>query len=78
MRAGELAIGEESSPYQGEAQISLYGLRHEQTEIMSGSVITGNKVIYNTGTVSLHGKTRDRHSRLRRTIYKDFDTTVVG
>jgi hypothetical protein len=44
---------------------------------MSGSVITGNKVIYNTGTVSLHGKTRSRHSRLRASVYKDQSTAFV-
>ena len=64
VRSGELLIGEEAAPYQNDAQISLYGSRHEQTEIMSGSVITGNKLLFNTGTVSFHGKTRDRFSRL--------------
>ena len=59
------------------AQITLYGSRHEQTEIMSGSVITGNKVIYNTGTISMHGKTRSRHSRLKMSVYKDHNTAYV-
>jgi hypothetical protein len=29
VRAGELLIGEEDKPYQGEAQITLYGKRNE-------------------------------------------------
>ena len=77
IRAGELLVGSESDPYQGDAQISLYGWRHEQTEIMSGSVITGNKVIYNTGTLSMHGLPRDRHSRMRMSVYKDNTMALV-
>lgn len=77
VRSGTLEIGTEESPYQGSAQITLYGSRHEQTEIMSGSVITGNKVIYNTGTVSMHGKTRSRYSRLRTSVYKDYTNAFV-
>lgn len=37
---------------------------------MNGAVITGNKVIYNTGKLSLHGKSRTRFSRLRRDLFK--------
>ena len=77
VRAGTLEIGTEASPYQGSAQITLYGSRHEQTLMMVGSVVTGNKVIYNTGTVSMHGKTRSRNSRLRASVYKDSSIAFV-
>ena len=70
VRAGELLIGEEGTPYEANAQISLYGMRNEQTEIMSGSVVSGNKLIFNTGLVSFHGKTRDRHSRMMLSVFK--------
>jgi hypothetical protein len=37
---------------------------------MSGSVVTGNKLIFNTGLVSFHGKERSRHARMHASVYK--------
>ena len=78
VRAGELLIGEEDKPYEGEAQITLHGERKEQTLIMSGSVVSGNKLIFNTGTVKFFGKTRDRHSRMRISVYKGKTEALVS
>lgn len=78
VRAGELLIGLEEEPYMNNAKITLHGERHEQTVIMSGSVTTGNKLLFNTGLVSFHGKPRSRESRLRTSIYKGRTETMVS
>ena len=45
---------------------------------MSGSVATGNKLIFNTGTVSLHGKTRSRHSRMQVSVIAGDTSATVA
>ena len=44
---------------------------------MSGSVETGNKLLLNTGLVSLHGKPRSRHSRMKMSVYKGQNEALV-
>lgn len=77
VRAGELLIGEEAAPFQESAQITLYGERHEATEVMSGSIETGNKLLLNTGLMKFHGKPRDRASRLRTPVFKGQSKIMV-
>ena len=45
--------------------------------IMSGSVVTGNKLIFNTGLVSLHGMQRSRHSRMRVPVFRSSIQAMV-
>lgn len=45
---------------------------------MSGSVMTGNKLLLNTALVSFHGKPRNRESRLRTSIYQGRTETYVA
>lgn len=44
---------------------------------MSGSIETGNKLIVNTGLVSMHGKARDRFSRLHASVFNSQDMAIV-
>lgn len=64
VRAGELLIGTEKKPFEAEAQITLYGERKEATQVMDGSIETGNKLLLNTGNIKIFGMPRDRASRL--------------
>ena len=77
VRAGELLIGSEETPYGAEAQITLWGNMADATVKMSGTVEAGNKIIANTNLVEFHGKKRDRMSRLRQPVYKDWTETLV-
>ena len=44
---------------------------------MSGSIETGNKLLLNTGLLSLHGMPRDRASRLLADVYRGYTTIQV-
>jgi len=77
VRAGELLIGNETHPFETDAEITLYGNRKEASLVMTGSFETGNKLLLNTGLVKFFGKPRDRHTRLQTSVYKDFDTATV-
>lgn len=50
--------------------ITLYGERDAATEVMSGSIETGNKLLLNTGLMKFVGVKRSRESRLLNSVYR--------
>ena len=44
---------------------------------MTGALEAGNKILANTGLVSMHGKERDRESILKEDAYQGFDEIRV-
>jgi len=72
VRDGELLIGTEHEPFQEMAQITLYGDRSEENEVMDGAVEAGSKQIVNTGGIEMHGVHRNRAGRLQDSVKKNF------
>jgi len=65
VRAGELVAGSEKAPHLSDATITLFGEKENQYMVYDNAVEAGNKLIANTGLVSLRGKARTHHmSRL--------------
>ena len=60
VRAGELFIGSEETPFENEAKITLYGNQDEETLVLSGTVSAGNKILATVGDVKFYGKSRVR------------------
>jgi hypothetical protein len=67
VRMGELIIGNETNPFQGEAKITLYGLKQDQHIVYDNAVEAGNKILANTGLIKFFGKPRAIRSRLLKT-----------
>ena len=68
VRMGELHIGNETSPFQGQALITLYGDKRDQHIIYDNAIEAGNKVLANTGLMSFWGVPRPfTRSRLLQT-----------
>lgn len=55
VRAGELIIGTETTPFATKATITLYGEYADRTVAYSNSVYAGNKLIANIGKVHMYG-----------------------
>jgi hypothetical protein len=51
VRMGELIIGNETNPFQGEAKITLYGLKQDQHIVYANAIEAGNKILANTGLI---------------------------
>lgn len=64
VRQGELFIGNQGAPYEMQGKITLFGSATSESLAISPSVTAGNKVLANTGTISVYGKERSRVSRL--------------
>lgn len=77
VRAGELKIGSETHRFQDEAQITLYGDRSEEKDVMDGAVMTGSKQIVNTGIMEMFGMQRHREGRLQISVYNGSDIAYV-
>lgn len=60
-------IGSEELPYNGNAEIRLYGMANDETLAFSVFTEGGNKVLAIVGLAKLYGQPRDRMSRLRTT-----------
>lgn len=77
VRAGELVIGSESQPYMGNATIKLHG--EVSSEAIAPSMLTefGNKGLFIVGLADLHGKPRDRMTRLKQTAFAGESTIYV-
>lgn len=67
VRAGELIIGNATIPFQKNAKITLYGEKANQHIVYDNAIEAGNKIIANTGVISIYGKLRDQVSRLTET-----------
>jgi len=78
VRAGNLLIGTEASPFQAEASITLFGAYSDRQIFMSGVVEAGNKILANTGLVEFHGKPRTAMmTRLRSPVFVGYTKTLV-
>jgi len=58
IRGGELYIGERGKPFTGNAKISLFGKRNEETISIDNTIEAGSKIIANVGRLNLFGKSR--------------------
>lgn len=76
VRAGELIIGNSEMPYSGEAKITLYGDKQDEHIVYDNAIEAGNKVLANTGLISMIGTERSYRSRLLRTA-NPRDTQIV-
>jgi hypothetical protein len=55
VRGGELIIGEEGSPYEMNAQITLLGGKEDDYLVLDTGIETGNKNLVVAGKVSMVG-----------------------
>lgn len=78
VHVGELLIGNETHPYNGEASIILYGSVTEESLYMSNYVEAGNKALVINGLAKFFGKSRDKVSRLKSTVFKGNTSAVVS
>ncbi len=77
MQAGELIIGSDEKPFNRTATITLHGTATEATLVMTGALEAGNKLLANTGLISLKGAPRDRWSRLRSVVERGDRSALV-
>jgi len=75
VRQGELIVGSEDEPYEGHAEIRVYGDPNAETIAPSMMTEFGNKGLFNVNKVHMYGKSRDQRARLRSKAYKG-DTTI--
>jgi len=66
VRAGELHIGSEETPYLKNCEITLYGLRNEKAIVYDNAIEAGNKLIANINKVRMYGQNRAKMTRLVR------------
>ena len=64
VRTGELLVGNATDPFQGDAQITLYGEKNNQHIVYDNAIEAGNKILANTGLLSIYGKRRISRTRL--------------
>jgi hypothetical protein len=60
VQSGQLYIGTKDKPFEHEAKIVLLGHTEDATVVTDGDIAAGTKVLVNTGTVKMYGKSRDR------------------
>ena len=73
---GELIIGQQNQTYNGEATITLFGMKQDDHIVYQNAIEAGNKILANTALVSMYGKQRSLRSRLLKTIMPG-DTSLV-
>lgn len=78
IRAGELFIGNETHPFQGDATIMLLGDAEAPSLYIGIGVNAGAKIMVVTGTAKLFGKPRDQLTRLKETCFKGDTSITVG
>lgn len=64
VRAGELAAGSSSTPYDADLTIEMLGHTESPTLTLGGTVKAGNKVLASNNKVELYGKPRFSMSRM--------------
>lgn len=64
IKAGELIIGNATNPFTKNAKITLYGEKENSHIVFDNAIEAGNKIIVNTGNISIYGKLRNMMSRL--------------
>lgn len=70
VRTGELIIGNETHPFAGEAQITLFGEKESQHIVYTNAIEAGNKILANTGLLKFYGAPRKTRTRLLETVNK--------
>lgn len=75
VRSGELIIGNEEVPFDGEAKITLFGKKVDLEVVFDNNIDAGNKILLNTGLISMVGKERSYRTRLLRTANQN-DTQI--
>jgi hypothetical protein len=78
VRQGELIIGNETHPFNGNATIILYGEPEDETLAYSYTVETHNKVLGIVGLAKMYGQPRDRMSRLKATVNRGDKSATVS
>jgi len=58
VRAGEMHIGNETHPYEKNAQITLHGEKNAATIVYDNAIEAGNKLIANVNVINMYGKPR--------------------
>lgn len=72
VKAGQLRIGNATHPHKYDAQITLHGEKKNANVSMKGSIEPGEKILANTGKISLYGLKRNKTiSRLVREANHD-------
>jgi len=75
VRAGQVHIGSASTPFAAQAKITLIGEKESESTVFDNTIEAGNKVISNTGTIKMYGKSRTgKMSRLRAPVEKGATT----
>ena len=75
---GELLIGNETNPFLGEAQITLFGVKEDQHIVYANAIEAGNKILANTGLIKIFGAPRAAiRSRLTKTAMPRDSTIFV-
>jgi len=64
-------------PFVQNAKITLHGTATGATLAMTGALEAGNKLLANTGLISMHGEGRSRWSRLRAVAEKGDTSALV-
>lgn len=77
VRSGELIIGNQTIPFQKNANIILHGEKASEQITYDNAIEAGNKVLANTANVSFVGKPRSRMSRLIESAYPGATTIKV-
>jgi len=67
VRQGELLVGSADQPYNGFAEIRVYGDPNAETIAPSMMVEFGNKGLFNVNLVAMYGKDRSQRTRLKST-----------
>ncbi|CDW80878.1 ipt tig domain containing protein [Stylonychia lemnae] len=70
VRAGALIIGNETKQFQGVANIVLYGEKANEQIVYDQAIEAGNKILVNTGNISIYGLARNKLTRLRESVYQ--------
>jgi hypothetical protein len=75
VRQGELIVGSPEQPYEGHAEIRVYGDPNAETIAPSMLTEFGNKGLFIVNKVEMYGKDRDQSARLKDTAYNG-DLTI--
>jgi hypothetical protein len=78
VKAGELTIGTELTPFPFNAKITLFGEKKSANIVFAEAIEAGNKLIANTGKISMYGKSRSsQFVRILAEVYPGTNTLKV-
>jgi hypothetical protein len=76
VRAGELLIGSNTTPYVHNATITLFGEKDSKAIVYDNAIEAGNKLIANVGKIRMYGKQRS-HTLVRLTVPATRGSTAI-